>query len=115
MALDPGTKRIGVAICDELRITTRPHEVITLESWKKLLASVKTILAEFDAKVQEAHLFTTSGDWRWKQGSPLKATQPTFSDPLPTSHDRPKVRATTGAQFLTKLGVTAADGLQNRI
>ncbi len=59
---------------------------------------------------QEAHLFTTSGDWRWKQGSPLKATQPTFSDPLPTSHDRPKVRATTGAQFLTKLGVTAADG-----
>ena len=50
LALDPGTKRIGVAICDELRITTRPIDVITLESWKKLLASVKTILAEFDAK-----------------------------------------------------------------
>ena len=51
LALDPGTKRVGVAICDELRITTRPLEVITLESWKKLLASVKTILAGFDAKV----------------------------------------------------------------
>ena len=50
LALDPGTKRIGVAVCDELRITTRPLEVITLESWKKLLATVKTILAEFDAK-----------------------------------------------------------------
>ncbi len=50
LALDPGTKRVGVAVCDELRITTRPLEVITLESWKKLLASVKTILAEFDAK-----------------------------------------------------------------
>ena len=50
LALDPGTKRVGVAICDELRITTRPLDVITLESWKKLLALVKTILAEFDAK-----------------------------------------------------------------
>ena len=50
VALDPGTKRIGVAVCDELRITTRPLEVITLSSWKKLLAQVKTIIDEFDAK-----------------------------------------------------------------
>ena len=50
IALDPGTKRIGVAICDELRFTTRPLELIERESWKKLLTTVKTIIAEYDAK-----------------------------------------------------------------
>ncbi len=49
-ALDPGTKRIGAAICDELRVTTRPLEAIPRTSWKKLLLTVKNILAEFDAK-----------------------------------------------------------------
>ncbi|MEP6946749.1 MAG: Holliday junction resolvase RuvX [Acidobacteriota bacterium] len=48
-ALDPGTKRVGVAICDELRVTTRPLEVITRESWKKLLEKVRNIVAEYDA------------------------------------------------------------------
>jgi putative Holliday junction resolvase len=50
LALDPGTKRIGVAICDELRVTTRPLPIIQRKSWKKLLLEVKTILADFDAK-----------------------------------------------------------------
>ena len=59
---------------------------------------------------QEAHLFTTTGDWRWKEGSALKASRPTFPDLLPTTHDRPKVRAVSNAPFLAKLGVTAADG-----
>jgi putative holliday junction resolvase len=49
IALDPGTKRIGVAVCDELRVTTRPLERITRESWKKLLAAVRNIVAELDA------------------------------------------------------------------
>ncbi len=49
IALDPGTKRIGVAVCDELRITTRPLDLITCESWKKLLIAVKNIVSEFDA------------------------------------------------------------------
>ena len=48
VALDPGTKLIGVAICDELRFTTRPLVVITRSSWKKLLDNVKNIIAEFD-------------------------------------------------------------------
>ena len=49
IALDPGTKRIGVAVCDELRITTRPLDLITRESWKKLLLTVKNVVSEFDA------------------------------------------------------------------
>ncbi len=50
IALDPGTKRVGVAVCDELRVTTRPLDVITRTSWKKLLLKVKNIIDEFDAK-----------------------------------------------------------------
>ena len=49
IALDPGTKRIGVAVCDERRVTTRPVTVITVESWKKLLTRIKELVSEFDA------------------------------------------------------------------
>ena len=51
VSLDPGTKRVGVAVCDELRFTTRPLPYVTRTSWKKLLLEVKNILAELDAKV----------------------------------------------------------------
>ncbi len=49
VAIDPGTKRCGVAVCDELRITTRPLAVIERKSWKKLLRDVKQIVSDFDA------------------------------------------------------------------
>jgi len=49
VSLDPGTKRIGVAVSDEFRITVRPLPIIQRSSWKKLLAQVKDTLAEFDA------------------------------------------------------------------
>jgi len=50
LALDPGTKRIGVAVSDELRVTTRPLPVIHRQSWKKLLQTVKRSISDFDAK-----------------------------------------------------------------
>jgi len=49
VALDPGTKRVGAAVCDELRITCRALPVIERTSWKKLLLRVKNIVQEFDA------------------------------------------------------------------
>ena len=63
---------------------------------------------------EEAHLFTTTGDWKLRampDGAwSMKAARPVFSAALPTAHDRPKVRALANAPFLAKLGVTAADG-----
>ena len=50
IAIDPGTKRCGVAVCDELRVTTRPLPVIHRTSWKKLLLAVKEIVSDYDAK-----------------------------------------------------------------
>ena len=49
VALDLGTKRIGVAVSDELQLTTRAVKTIERTGWKKLLLQIKEILAEFDA------------------------------------------------------------------
>jgi len=50
IALDPGTKRIGVAVCDDDRIVATPLRQIDRGSWKKLLSEIKQLLQEFDAK-----------------------------------------------------------------
>lgn len=49
VALDPGTKWIGVAVSDEHQIIATPVCTIERKSWKKTLVAVKDILAEFDA------------------------------------------------------------------
>jgi putative holliday junction resolvase len=49
VALDPGSKKIGVAVSDELQITVRGLQTIERPSWKKLLLQIKEILADFDA------------------------------------------------------------------
>lgn len=40
MALDLGTKRVGVAVSDELRLTVRPLTILERRSWKHLLNDV---------------------------------------------------------------------------
>ena len=49
LALDLGTKRIGVAVSDELQFTVRPVCVIERTSWKKVLKQIITHLENFDA------------------------------------------------------------------
>ena len=49
IALDPGTKYIGVAVSDETQTIATPVRTIPRQSWKKTLSAVKDILAEFDA------------------------------------------------------------------
>ena len=49
LALDLGTKRIGVAVSDELQMTTRAVCVIERTSWKKVLKQIASFLDEFDA------------------------------------------------------------------
>ena len=50
LALDLGAKRIGVAVSDELRITTRPLPAITRQSWKDLLRQVAGLVQSLEAK-----------------------------------------------------------------
>lgn len=49
IALDLGTKKIGVAVSDELQITVRPLPRILRKSWKELLKKVISLIEEFDA------------------------------------------------------------------
>jgi putative holliday junction resolvase len=49
VALDIGTKFIGVAVSDDRQTIATPVRTIERKSWKKTLALVKTILGEFDA------------------------------------------------------------------
>ena len=49
VGIDPGTKRIGVAVSDETRLITRPLPAINRKSWKKLLSDIQAVIAEYDA------------------------------------------------------------------
>lgn len=95
----------GRALSFTLREATR--DITRNDTFAK---AIEAIDAWTTTDFEEAHLFTTTGDWRWKYGTPLKAARPTFAAPQATSHDRPKARAVANAPFLVKLGVTAGDG-----
>jgi putative Holliday junction resolvase len=49
LALDLGARRVGVAVCDELRLTVRPLDAIERRSWKDLLHRVMDHLESFAA------------------------------------------------------------------
>jgi putative pre-16S rRNA nuclease len=50
LALDPGEKRIGVAVSDELRMTVRPLPFLRRTNWKQLLGAVAELVQGFDAQ-----------------------------------------------------------------
>src|SRR5688500_12559960 len=50
IALDLGTVRVGVAVCDELRLTVRPLPALARTSWKRLLLAVSELCERFDAE-----------------------------------------------------------------
>ena len=49
LALDPGGRRVGVAVCDEMRISVRVLPAIQRSSWKKLVSAVARLAEEFGA------------------------------------------------------------------
>ncbi len=51
MAIDYGTKAIGIAISDELRLTVRPLTTIRRrrQSRNQIIAQIKTLLEEYEA------------------------------------------------------------------
>jgi putative Holliday junction resolvase len=50
LALDLGAKRVGIAVCDELRLSVRPLPVIQRGSWKDLLNQIKEQVHAFEAQ-----------------------------------------------------------------
>src|SRR5882762_6657917 len=50
LALDLGSKRVGLAVSDELRITVNPLPAIERRSWKDLLRRVAAVIESYDAR-----------------------------------------------------------------
>jgi putative Holliday junction resolvase len=49
IALDPGTRHIGLAVSDESQTIPRPIEPLSRKSWKKLLTDLRLVIAKYDA------------------------------------------------------------------
>ncbi len=47
LAIDVGTKRLGLATCDELRFLTTPRQIITRQSNEKDFAQIKNMCEEY--------------------------------------------------------------------
>ncbi len=50
VAIDPGAKRVGVAVSDELRIAVRPLPAIPRGNWKRLLRDLTDIIESLEAR-----------------------------------------------------------------
>ena len=50
LALDLGEKLVGVAISDELLVTTKRLPPLKRSSWKRLLLEIRELIAGFDAQ-----------------------------------------------------------------
>jgi putative Holliday junction resolvase len=51
LALDLGTKRVGVAVSDESRLSVRTLPALARTSWKRLLKAVAELCESFDVKM----------------------------------------------------------------
>lgn len=49
LAIDPGTKRVGLAVSDPDQLIATPVKTLNRTSWKKLLSDIKESVSEFDA------------------------------------------------------------------
>ena len=73
---------------------------------------ITQIAALLEGGFTHAHLFTGTGDWRWRSDGSLKRSRPVFSGAPEPVHDRKKKRAAEVMQapFLQALGVTNSGG-----
>lgn len=49
LAIDPGMKRVGIAVTDPGQLIATPVKTLDRGSWKKLLSDIKETVSEFDA------------------------------------------------------------------
>ncbi len=50
LAIDMGSKRVGLAVSDELRLTTRALPALPRTPWKRLLSSLAELCEQFDVR-----------------------------------------------------------------
>jgi putative holliday junction resolvase len=50
LALDIGSKRVGLAVSDELQVTARPLPALKRTNWKRLVKDLAELCSEFDVR-----------------------------------------------------------------
>jgi putative Holliday junction resolvase len=50
LAIDMGSKRVGLAVSDELRLTVRTLPALSRTPWKRLLSSLAELCEQFDVR-----------------------------------------------------------------
>ena len=50
LAIDMGSKRVGIAVSDELRLTVRTLPALPRTPWKRLLGSLAELCEQFDVR-----------------------------------------------------------------
>lgn len=50
LAIDMGSKRVGIAVSDELRLTVRTLPALPRTPWKRLLSSLAELCVQFDVR-----------------------------------------------------------------
>ena len=92
LALDHGTKRIGVAVSDELRMIAQPLEYILTEPFDTFLARLKQILAEKEVERvfigMPRNMDGTYGPAAEKVREFIAALTPKISVPIKTLDER---------------------------
>ncbi len=49
LCLDLGTRKVGLAVSDEIQLTVRPVRLLKRTSWKTFLKKISQLVGEFDA------------------------------------------------------------------
>jgi putative holliday junction resolvase len=66
LAIDPGSKRVGLALSDEMRLTARTLPPVRRTNWKELLRALSEVVRQFDVKTVviglPLHLEGTEGE-----------------------------------------------------
>lgn len=92
LALDHGTKRIGVAVSDELKMIAQPLEFIPTEPYDSFLARLKQIIAEKEVELvfigMPRNMDGTFGPAAEKVKEFIAGLTPAISVPIKTLDER---------------------------
>ena len=92
LALDHGTKRIGVAVSDELKMIAQPLEYILTEPFDAFLARLKQLIAEKEVELvfigMPRNMDGTYGPAAEKVRAFIAALTPEISVPIRTLDER---------------------------
>lgn len=108
LALDLGTKHVGVAVSDELQFTVRPVAVVERRAWKKFLKQIIALLDEFDAValVIGLPLNTDGTESEMSQEARRLARNFSLSLNVPVILQDERLTSYEAKGYLTKLGLS---------